>query len=237
MEILPMIDTEALKQKANEFAMKGAIEEIKEFYSGYGSPYRKALKAELEKQEVGHGLELPDIVSLINDKLSKEIDLIANTAVAKSFIPVVSKILTRVDKEINFSDILKQFIEDMDEDDPKDYYLSIEENGSPFNWLNVKISCKSKEYEITFHECYETRNESIKKYWIGSLPWKYGDKTQHKMKLIVDNAELELPFVKDVLSDNFTSYIARIIFSNSHITMDTTNFEDDMFPQDECHCH
>jgi hypothetical protein len=236
LEILPVIDTDTLRQKANEFAMKGAIKEIEEFYSGYGSPYRKALQEELQKQEIGHGLELPDIVALINEKLSNEIDVIANTAVAKTFVPMVSKLLTRVEKEITFSDILRQFIEDVGEKNPEDYYVSVDKNYQ-FEWLNVKISCESKEYKLTLHECHETRNEPVKKYWIGGLPWQWGDSKQQTMKLTIDNAELELPFVKDVLSDDFTAYIARLIFCDSHITMDTTYFTDDMFPQDECHCH
>jgi hypothetical protein len=236
LEILPVIDTEVLRKKTNEFAMKGALKEIEEFYTGYGSPYRKALQEQLKQQEIGHGLELPDIIVLINEKISKEIDVIANTAVAKTFVPMVSKLLTRVDKEVAFSDILRQFIKATDEKDPEDYYVSVDKDHQ-YGWLNVKITCGSKEYELTFHECHETRNEPIKKYWISRLPWKWGDTKQPKMKLTIDNAELELPFVKDVLSDDFTAYIARLIFCDSHITMDTTYFTDDMFPQDECHCH
>jgi hypothetical protein len=48
-QILPVLNTEVLQEKATEFAMKGAIESIKEFYSGYNSPFRKQIEEQLNK--------------------------------------------------------------------------------------------------------------------------------------------------------------------------------------------
>jgi hypothetical protein len=52
----------------------------------------------------------------------------------------------------------------------------------------------------------------------------------------VDDAKIELPFTRNVLQDNFVSYLASIVLCNSKITMDCDGFEDNMFPE-RCHCH
>ena len=35
---------------------------------------------------------------------------------------------------------------------------------------------------------------------------------------------------------NFSSIVARLIIADTKITMDTREFSEDMFPQNECHC-
>ena len=80
-QILPVLNMDVLKEAANKWAMNGALKSIEEYYSGYNSPFRKTIEEELKKTEVGHGIQLPDIIALINDSLSKEIDLLANTAI------------------------------------------------------------------------------------------------------------------------------------------------------------
>jgi hypothetical protein len=56
------------------------------------------------------------------------------------------------------------------------------------------------------------------------------------MKIKVEGAELEMPFTPDVLRDDFISFMARLVISKSVITMDTTDFDDNLFPE-RCHCH
>jgi hypothetical protein len=95
-QIIPVIDFNVLQQKANEAAMNGAIKTIEEFYTKWDSPYRKMVQEALNKTTIGEGiggLELPDVVSLINNSLSKEIDHIANTALAKTWLPPCSRVL------------------------------------------------------------------------------------------------------------------------------------------------
>ena len=62
-QILPVIDISVLQEKANEFAMKGAIETLKEFYSGYNSPYRKAIEEDLRDDELGVESNLQEIAT------------------------------------------------------------------------------------------------------------------------------------------------------------------------------
>lgn len=53
----------------------------------------------------------------------------------------------------------------------------------------------------------------------------------------MDGVTLEMPFTRDVLADDFTAYIARLVIGNCLITMDCTDFRDEMFPEDEeCRC-
>ncbi len=234
-EMKPVLDMETLQAKVTEFAMKGAIESIKEFYSGYNSPFRKAIDKELSEKKISGSLELPDIIALINQSLSKEIDTIANQAVAQTFIPLVTRFLTRAEKEIKFSDILRAFIEELNIESSEDCTVSIEEDHQ-YHWLDVNISKEGNAYAFTMHIEHDKKAEDDKKqkYMILSLP-RSEARTRTTMTLIADNVRLELPFTRDVLSDKFTSYIATLIIARSIITMDCDDFEEDMFPE-KCHC-
>lgn len=235
--IIPQLDMQKLQDEANKFAMQGAVKSIEEFYSGYNSPYRKALEEKLIKTEIGANFDLPNIIAAINDSLSKEIDAIANTAISKTFIPLVHKFLTREKKEINFSDVLKEFIEATDSKDMDDCSVEIVKNDR-HDWLDLTLyGCKEKQYRLTLHSDYRSRQEQVKKYQFLSLPNNYNDYKQ-TMKLSIEGGTLELPFTRDILHDDFVSYIARLIMAGSLITMDCTDFNEDMFPrEDECHCN
>lgn len=237
-KIEPVIDMTVIQEKANEYALKGAVETIKDFYSGYNSPYRKAIEESLTGRSLGFNFDLPDIVAAINDNLSKEVDSIANTAIAQTFIPLVQKFLTREEKEIKFSDILKEFVDEHSLNNYNDCSCEVLEN-ERHGWLSVSIVGENKSYDLTLHKDYQSEKDGIKKYCFLSLPYRdginnsYGSKS---MKLSLnDGATLEMPFTRDVLSDRFTSYIARLIMSKSLITMDTDSFHEDMFPE-RCHC-
>ena len=226
-KILPVLDNEKLQVAANEYAMKGATETIKEFYSGYSSPYRKAIEEELKKYEIGSQIKLPNIIALINDSLSKEIDAIANTAVAKTFIPIVSRFLTSEKKEVNFSEILEEFIEAGELKYNGDCEVEVVEN-SNHGWLDIKIMSDKNNYNLTLHEDWESKKLPVKKYQVLSLPYTDRNASQ-KMTVTIDGNKLEMPFTKDVLKDNFVSYIARLVIAGSLITMDCRDFEDSMF--------
>lgn len=236
-KIIPELDMEKLQAKANEYAMQGATESIREFYSGYNSPYRKAIEENLIKQEIGTNFDLPNIIAAINDSLSKEIDAIANAAISKTFIPLVHKFLTREKKEINFSDILKEFIEATDAKEIDDCSVELKHR-TEYGWIEVILyGGKEKEYNLTLHSDHNSRKEEVKKYKILSLPYDHSTYKQ-TMRLSVEGGTLELPFTRDILHDDFVSYIARLIMSGSKITMDCTDFREDMFPEDnECHCN
>lgn len=247
-KILPVIDTELLQQKANEYAQKGAEEVLKEFYTGYKSPYKTAIEENLKGKGVDFAFNLPDIVAVLNEKFSAEIDQIANTAVAKSFLPLVKKFLVREDPDVKFSDILKVFIKisgfkNDDDLEVYNYELTREEDTSKSyksSFFGYKITNGKIGYELSFYK------SSDKGITIMSLPNMMDDNRRYtrqytssqKMKISLDGGEtLELPFTKGVLEDEFVAFIARLVIGNNNIVFDVTDFDEDMFPQDDhCHC-
>ncbi|HNK91295.1 MAG TPA: hypothetical protein PKN63_12125 [Chitinophagales bacterium] len=232
----PVLYGEELSKKVKEFAMEGALKSIKEYYTGYNSPFMKSINEELSKMKIGTGIELPDIIALINDSLTKEIDIIANTAVSKSFIPLVQRFLTREEKEMKFSDILKSFIYELDIKEMDDCSVEIKEE-TKYDWLNITLYHNDDSYEICFHSDWESKKQGIKKYQILSLPYDSKNNYKKTMKLNVgDNVSLELPFTEKVLQDKFISFVARLVIANTKITMDCSDFDEDMFPKEECHC-
>jgi hypothetical protein len=234
-DLVPVIDPEVLQEKVNQAAMKGALSTIEDFYNGYNSPFKKAIKEDLESKEIRHSFELPDIIATLNDSLTDEIDRIANTAISKSFVPLVQRFLTRTDDEIKFSDILKEFVESNRSSD-RDYFDVSIKRREEYSWLDVNLSSENKTYRLTLHTDYKSEKEGNVKYIFLGLPYTDNSRIQ-TMKLSVENGvTLELPFTRDIIKDEFMSYIARLVMSGSLITMDVEDFEDWMFPEDGCRC-
>lgn len=231
------VDSSVLEEKAKDFAMKGALKAIEDFYTAYDSPYKKQITEHLLKNEIGSGrFNLPDIISLINEHLTIEIDKIANTAIAKTFVPLVTKLLIRQEKESIFSNILKQFIKTADYDNDKiDNFSIMVRKNEKYGWIDVGMEDSKRSYTFTLHEEYESKKTQNIKYSLLSLPCST-DKERQIMKLNIDGATLELPFTRDILKDNFLMYLAGYIISDTIITMDTLEFDEDMFPE-TCHCH
>lgn len=247
-ELKPVLDLEYLQKKANEYAQKGAEDSIKEFYNGYNSPYKKAIEESLKNKGVDTNFDIPDIVAVLNQKLSTEIDAIANTAIAKTFIPLVKDFLIREDSEVKFSDILKKFIE------VTDYkYGNLGIHRYQVNKIEKEERSQSLNdsfpvYQITNGEDgFELRFYADKKVTsLMSLPSQLkGNKKymphyeqRDTMKLSLDGgATLEMPFVRGVLENDFVRYCARLVIGNCNIIFDVQEFEEDMFPEDECHCN
>lgn len=234
-DLVPVIDPEVLQERVNQAAMKGALSTIEDFYTGYNSPFKKAIKEDLESKEIRHTFELPDIIATLNDSLTDEIDRIANTAISKSFVPLVQRFLTRTEGEIKFSDILKEFIEANPNSD-RDYFEVSIKRHEQYSWLDVNLSSENKTYRLTLHTDYKSEREGNVKYIFLGLPYTDNGRIQ-TMKLSIDGGvTLELPFTKDIIKDEFMSYIARLVMSGSLITMDVEDFEDWMFPEDRCRC-
>jgi hypothetical protein len=235
--IVPSIDLEVLQKAANEAAMKGALASIEEFYTGWNSPYRKGLNTAMENIKLDNSFQLPDIVALINSALSKEIDAITNTAISKTFLPLVKNILTRAEPEIRFSDILEKIIEfhyDAEDDDKEDYRVELEPSDGSF--MYVEIFAPKVSYRLGFYKNRE-QNDVWEMFTLPTKKEDYSLRTASQtMKVTLDGVTLEMPFTKDVLSDNFVAYCARLVMCNTKITIKNANFDDDMFPERTCHC-
>ena len=238
-QILPVIDSKILQEKANEFGMNGAISVLKDFYEGYSSPYKKAIEEGMKNKAVTNGIEIPDILGILNDSISKEVDEIANTAVSKTFIPYLKTFLTRAPAEVKLSEILEKFIEHSDSKDPNDFSMELKKKESPYNWLELELQFEDEEIKLTLHEDYKSKNEEIKKYSLLSLPYSLGrNDYKRTMTLTVEGGvKLEMPFTTDVLKNEFLSYVAGLVIAKSSITIDVEDFQDQMFYNDDrCHC-
>ncbi|MDB0602146.1 hypothetical protein PL373_13505 [Tenacibaculum maritimum] len=220
------LDKKLLEQKANELAHKAAISELEKYYTNYDSPFKKLIRKQLETQTLDHKLTLPNIIALINDTLSSEITKLANLAVVNSYVPQVNEIITNQKKEIKFSEILKEYVS-WSGDDIDDYSVEIEE--SEYGWLTISLSGGDEKCEFTLHNVNKNEN----KYHLLSMP---RDRNQYgeKMTLKVADKSIEMPFTKNTLSDKFTMFLCSLILADSHIEMDTDQFDYDWF--DKCHC-
>lgn len=242
--ITPVLDLAVLQQKANDAAMKGAQAALDEFYNSYNSPYKKAIEENLKSKAVDNNFDIPDIIAVINEKLSEEVDLIANMAVSKTFIPLVKKFLTRENAEIKFSEILEKFVEhsdfDEDEDDQYDYVVEQKDRyaNSPTlhsTFYTYTISNSKMGYELHFYD-----NKGV--ITLTSIPsvkdengryWSKNINSKRTMKITLDEgATLELPFTAGVLEDEFLSFCARLVIGNNKIVFDSKEFEDYMFTKE-----
>lgn len=246
-DLKPVLNIEQLQQKANEYALKGAEEAIKDFYCGYNSPYKKAIEENLKHKGVSNNFDIPDIIAVLNQKLSSEIDTIANTAIAKTFIPLVKDFLIRENSEVKFSEILTKFIEytdfkyeDFEISDYKVYKIEKESKSSCINdtFPVFQITNGKDGFEIHFYKQKD-------KVTIMYIPYQLNENKKYyreferndKMKLSLDGgATLELPFVRGVLENDFVRFCARLVIGKSNIIFDVNDFNDDMFPEIECHC-
>lgn len=234
---LPELDLKVLEEKAKEFAMKGAIKEIEDYYTGYNSPFRKQIKKDLESKTTSIHLELPDILALINQSLSEEIDRIANNSVAELFVPMATNALTRIEGDVAFSDILREFVRCCHSDFKDGSRPEVSVDKSTHGWLDVELRFtdyrgEENVYDITLHSgSHKDKGED--KYYILSLPRNITPYNYTKtMKLSNGESTIEMPFTRDALKDEFTSYIARVLINKSPITMDCDDFDEDMFRQD-----
>lgn len=235
------IDTERLQKAANEAAMKWALQTIEDYYTGHNSPYKQELTKQLNAKAFDCNLELPDVIALINGGITREIDVIANTAIAKTFLPLAQKLLTRAEKEANFSELLEAFVEatnwDCNEYEQYQYQCEINQEARLDTFKRVKVSVSDIVYEFSLYEVRETRElpDEEKKYTIVALPYRSTHNMyEKKMKISLDGgATLELPFTTEILHDQFLSQMARYIMANTVITIDRTNFKDEWFDEDD----
>lgn len=225
---VPELDQEKLQQATNEAAMKGAIDVIKDFYQGYNSPYKEKIREEFKNKKLNTHFDIPDILAVINDQISKEIDTIANSAVLNTYLPLVKEFLLRAPSEIKFSEFLKEFISIMSNNNESAYSISIDLHPR-YGWLEVTMKCENKQYDFTMHKNYEKETYSIL-----SLPYGFQNKSGnlHCMEITSENVNVKLPFTREVLSDKFVSFIARLIIAHTNIEMDVDQFQEDFFSED-----
>lgn len=238
------LDKELLEKTASELAHKAAVDVLKDFYTGYNSPFKKQLEEDFKSKVTSFHFQLPDIIATLNEKIAVEVDKIANTAIARTYLPLATKMLTKVEPEIKLSEFLTDFIKttsyeydhDLDTDDfefstelkwpdsnvLKDYYLA-----------TIYFPKKTYEFSVKVKQDQENRKYMV----IQDLPYK-NDSSHQQMELSLANgSSLKMPFTKDVLRDPFIVELARYIMADAKIIFDVDGFSEEMFPdRNNCHC-
>lgn len=228
----PVLDQEAIQKAVNEAAYSATVKTIQDFYESYRSPYRKMVEEKLSQMEIGGIIELPDVIAVINERLNAEITALANQAIINSYLPLVKKVLTRTNPQIKFSDILKEFIDNKSVDSWGEVSCDASENDR-HGWIDVKIEYDKYTYEFTLHKIHSDKPEHKGMYRLLSLPYRSNERAEISIKT-KDGDTIKMPFNRDVLSDNFNAYLARVVISGSIIEMDEWDFTSEMF---SCHCH
>jgi hypothetical protein len=243
----PILNLDKIQDKVNESAKKAADSVIEEFYTSYNSPYKKALKEHLEQQKGNIHFELPSILEIINKAIQEEINLLANKAIATTYLPMVSDILISTKKEINFSEILKAYVEMINEkeDDVEidDFFVEVKQD-KEFDWLNIVINYSSSE-EFTFtlhrkrHKDKEHENNPLY-----NLLSPYHDKGVYKsttgikkeMEISKDNFSVKIPYENFHYYDNFRKLLVKLLINKTDIKIDSQDFDEDWIERDECRC-
>ena len=166
----PMLDMEEIQKKANEYALKGAVECIKKYYTGYNSPFKKEIENRLNQMSPSFCFTMPEVMGVINESLSSQIDIIANEAIAKSYVPLVRKFLTRGEEVIRVSDIVDKFKQQHEYDDePIEVEISKDER---YGWYDMKLECGDEKCSITLHE--DSKNEQGQQFYsMLGLPYEH----------------------------------------------------------------
>lgn len=236
-EITANVDVAKLQEAANAAALKGAIQVIEEYYTGYSSPFKEGIEASLKKSGTSYNFELPDVVALINDTLSAEVDKIANLAIAQTYLPMVKQVLMRAEPKMLFSEFLKKIIDEFSLEYMEDVSIEVEEDDR-HGWLSITLTVKDVEYKCTLHTFKFNYAAGEKKtYHFLSLPYSYhNSRHERSMKIEFEGGKIEMPFTPDILRNNLARIMAPLVLANTEITMDCNDFDEDMFP-DSCHCH
>lgn len=222
----PVLDMEKIQAKANEYALQGAFECIKNYYTGYNSPFKKAIEEHLEKSRTSFCFTMPEVMGVINESLSSQIDIIANEAVAKSYVPLVRSFLTRGEDVVKVSDIVDRFKKHHEyEDDPVEVEMSKDER---YGWYNMTLECGDEKCSLTLHE--DSKNDQGQQFYsMLGLPFENkSGRYNNVMKVSLDEgASMEIPFTCGILHNGFLTYIANLVMFKTKIVIDKTYFDDE----------
>ncbi len=231
MEFKTQINQEEIDKIAKEAATKAISDELNKYFNNYDSPFRKKLREALEAKELPFSFQLPDIIAVINDKIAQEIDIIANKALAETYIPWVRKTLTRAEPTVMFSDILYIFVKELSIDKRGECEVEVDYNNR-FGWYIVKLTHGDIEYELTLHSKDKDKNS----FQLLSLPNQGYDRFNGKTEATIQLQDgiLKVPFSRNILNDNFIGYVASLVIAKSEIIMDSTDFYDEWFSGCRC---
>ena len=238
-----IVPKEFIDSKVLEYAKKGAEQAIREFYTGFDSPYKTELNNKLQSQKMGFNFEMPILIDRINEMIRLEIDKIANQTLINSLVPRVNKFFTKIDKHLKMSSILSEFV-DYVKSNTIDIYeeafdVSIVENDA-YEWLEISISYEYGndvfKYDFTLHK---KRNSSVGDednqkcfYHLLTEPNK-SYKSDFSIKLS-KQAKIKLPYNSNVIEDDFFMMLYKAKIYDCDIEIDSRSFDYDEINNCKC---
>ena len=237
----PVLDMNVIQKAAQDAAMKAALEEVKDYYLGYNSPYRKQLKEYMAKNAPSTRLELPEFSELLSKSLTAEIENIVNKKCVESIAQELRKGFTHLKEEGDGTILLTNLAEDMMynvdlEDTDCNNSFELEVSDTDFSgWKRVHISIWEDNVQTKYHFTL-SQNGSDGTYSILGMPTKDSDEEYHFDTIKVKNRKgtMSFPMFSGVSNDHILLVFARCIMFDARIRIDinyiikkSNEFEDD----------
>lgn len=228
------LDEQKLQEMAQQYAMQGAEKAIKDFYTGYDSPFMKEVQRQLsEKMKTNLFFELSQMTAAINQALNNKVSEMANTVVANTFLPMLNRMFSQERKTVvttqdlyeHFGDAMKEDLDD--EFDPERMELEIKDSPGSYSdhqYLYFRYDGDTKfELSLMSNSKPKTDDYGNTLYMITGLPGcsqyrmdNYPRERQMRIRLN-EGATLEMPFTPDVLRDEFMRYVAGLLLTNTMV--------------------
>lgn len=238
----PVLDMNVIQKAAQDAAMKAALEEVKDYYLGYNSPYRKQLKEYMAKNAPSTRLELPEFSELLSKSLTAEIENIVNKKCVESIAQELRKGFTHLKEESDGTILLTNLAEDMmynvdleDADSNNSFELEVSDDTGFSYWERVRISICEDDEETEYNFTL-AKNGSDDTYGILGLPTKNSDEEYNFDTINVQNRKctISFPMFSGVSNDHILLVLARCIMFDARIRIDSNyiikksnEFEDD----------
>lgn len=231
--IMPVIDMEEVQKAANEYAMQGIRKALQNFYEGYNSPFIKAITEQMSSQVPSFTLDLTGVMALLNEALVSTMDEVVNQAVAKSYIPLVRKLLTRSRDKVKVSEIVKEFIDTYSylQSRDEDNFTVLLKKDQILDWYELTLESEKDEVniQITLHT---DDKPGTGEYKIICMPGcdEFGNRFgRMKCTFNTDDGKpvvMEMPYGYGILRNNFLRFIANIVTFQIPVIIDKYDFDD-----------
>lgn len=205
--MIPNINLDTLQELHDKYALKGAEDAIKEYYTSYKSPYKQAIQAYLEGNQTVIKFEIPNFVDALNTQINNKINGMVNNTIALTLMEEFDG-LFKDHQNIKFSDLLKAYKKENDEI-PRVEWIERE---------RFLLKFKIDDYLFYFRE-----NESTELITITSF---YNtDYSETNMRVKKNDVTIELPAFNNRLYDDFTKMVYSAIIHKTPIEIDVDYWE------------
>ena len=228
---------EKIQQLAEKYAMEGAEKAIREYYTGYDSPFMKKVKDRLVEIVPNTLFNLPDLTAAINKALADKITDLANEVIVNTYIPLFNRMLSPQECGIVSTQRLFQefgdYIKNREEDDFDKEELDFHVKYGSYGLDSLQFKYKDEiEFELSIWE--RGNNDDGKKLYIisrlpGTSPWdNLSNKARVAKITFKEGGTAEVPILDDVLSNDFMAYCANLLIFKTKIIIDEyPEWEDD----------